>query len=152
MSAVAIAELQYGVTAAAAALAQMYRRRRVQAILDRFEVLSFDVVAAEYYGVLASLGCQRGRHHAPPRGLAGRGNRSRHGLSLLTRKGSDVSGDESALAVVVLPYWVVSRNPAAAFAARHPDRPRCGRSVQPAALSHPDSHGLAGSGADEPLA
>lgn len=41
VSAVTIGELQYGVSTAADALTQMYRRRRVQATLDRFEVLSF---------------------------------------------------------------------------------------------------------------
>lgn len=40
VSAVTIGELQYGVTSTVDPLAQMYRRRRVQAILDRFEVLS----------------------------------------------------------------------------------------------------------------
>ncbi len=48
VSAVTIGELQYGVTAAADPLTQMYRRRRVQATLDRFDVLPFDVAAAEY--------------------------------------------------------------------------------------------------------
>lgn len=50
VSAVTIGELQYGVIAAAEPLTQLYRRQRVQAVLDRFEVLSFDVAAAEYYG------------------------------------------------------------------------------------------------------
>ena len=45
VSAVTIAELQYGVAVASDPLMQMSRRRRVQAILDRFEVLSFDVAA-----------------------------------------------------------------------------------------------------------
>ena len=40
VSAVTIAELQYGVAVASDPLTQMFRRRRVQAILDRFEVLS----------------------------------------------------------------------------------------------------------------
>ena len=41
VSAVTIAELQYGVAVASDPMVQMSRRRRVQAILDRFEVLSF---------------------------------------------------------------------------------------------------------------
>jgi len=52
VSAVTIAELQYGVAVASDPLIQMSRRRRVQTILDRFEVLSFDVTTAEYYGLL----------------------------------------------------------------------------------------------------
>lgn len=39
----------------------------MQATLDRFEVLSFDVSAAEYYGALASLVRQYGRNPRPRR-------------------------------------------------------------------------------------
>jgi predicted nucleic acid-binding protein len=55
LSAVTIAELHHGVAVAPDPLSQMTRRRRVQAVLDRFEVLPFDVGAAEYYGALAAL-------------------------------------------------------------------------------------------------
>ncbi|MHB2024801.1 MAG: PIN domain-containing protein [Mycobacteriales bacterium] len=104
VSAVTIAELHYGVDAASDPLTQMARRRRVQAILDRFEVLSFDVLAAEYYGALASLVRQHGRSPRPRRmDLQIAATAARHGLTLLTRNGSDFSGLESALAVVELP-------------------------------------------------
>jgi len=103
VSAVSIGELQYGVTAAADALTQMYRRRRVQSILDRFEVLSFDVAAAEYYGVLAALVRQHGRNPRPRRmDLQIAATAARHGLTLLTRNGKDFAGLESALDVVDL--------------------------------------------------
>lgn len=104
VSAVTIGELQYGVTSTVDPLAQMYRRRRVQAILDRFEVLSFDVITAEHYGVLATLVRRSGRNPRPRRmDLQIAATAARHGLPLLTRNGSDLAGLESALAVVDLP-------------------------------------------------
>jgi predicted nucleic acid-binding protein len=103
LSAVSIGELHYGVTAAADPLTQMYRRRRVQAILNRFEVLSFDVESAEYYGTLAALIRQHGRNPRPRRmDLQIAATAARHGLMLLTRNGSDFAGLESALHVVDL--------------------------------------------------
>jgi predicted nucleic acid-binding protein len=104
VSAVTIGELQYGVTAAADPLAQMFRRRRVQAILDRFEVLPFDVGAAEYYGTLAALVRKHGRNPRPRRlDLQIAATAARHGLTLLTRNGRDFAGLQSALDVVDLP-------------------------------------------------
>ena len=104
VSAVTIAELQYGLAAVRDPMVQMSRRRRVQAILDRFEVLSFDVMTAEYYGALAGLVRQQGRNPRPRRmDLQIAATAARHGLMLLTRNGSDFIGLESALAVVDLP-------------------------------------------------
>lgn len=104
VSAVTIGELQYGVTAAADPLTQMYRRRRVQATLDLFEVLSFDVETAEYYGTLAALVRQHGRNPRPRRmDLQIAATAARHDLTLLTRNGRDFAGLESALDVVDLP-------------------------------------------------
>lgn len=104
ISAMTIAELQYGVIAAADPLIQMSRRRRVQAVLDRFEVLSFDVTTAEYYGALAGLVRQHGRNPRPRRlDLQIAATAARHGLALLTRNGNDFTGLESALTVVDLP-------------------------------------------------
>lgn len=103
LSAVSIGELHYGVTAAPDPLTQMYRRRRVQAALDRFEVLSFDAEAAEYYGTLAALVRQHGRNPRPRRmDLQIAATTARHGLVLLTRNGGDFTGLESALEVVDL--------------------------------------------------
>ena len=104
VSAVTIGELQYGVAVAPDPLTQMARRRRVQAILDRFEVLAFDVSAAEYYGALAALVRQHGRNPRPRRmDLQIAATAARHDLTLVTRNGSDFTGLESALAVVDLP-------------------------------------------------
>ena len=104
VSAVTIGELQYGVAAAVDPLTQMSRRRRVQAVLDRFEVLPFDRITAEYYGALAGLVRQHGRNPRPRRmDLQIAATAARHGLMLLTRNGADFTGLESALAVVDLP-------------------------------------------------
>ncbi|MDN5914835.1 MAG: type II toxin-antitoxin system VapC family toxin [Pseudonocardia sp.] len=104
VSAVTIGELQYGVTAAADPLVQMYRRRRVQATLDRFEVLPFDVATAEYYGALATLVRQHGRNPRPRRlDLQIAATAARHGVALVTRSGDDFAGLESALSVVEIP-------------------------------------------------
>jgi predicted nucleic acid-binding protein len=115
VSAVTIAELQYGVAVASNPLAQMSRRRRVQAILDRFEVLPFDVTTAEYYGALAGLVRQHGRNPRPRRmDLQIAATAARHGLTLLTRNGRDFTGLESALVIVDLPdrpHSTVSREP-----------------------------------------
>lgn len=103
VSAVTIAQLYYGVGATEDLLEQVSRRRRVQATLDQFEVLSFDVVTAEYYGALATLVRQHGRHPRPRRvDLQIAATAVRHGLTLLTRNGNDFAGLESALVVVDL--------------------------------------------------
>jgi predicted nucleic acid-binding protein len=104
VSAVTIGELQYGVTAATDPVMQMRRRQRVQAILDRFEVLPFDVTTAEYYGALAALVRLHGRNPRPRRmDLQIAATAVQHGLALLTRNGSDFTGLESAVVVVDLP-------------------------------------------------
>lgn len=104
VSAVTIGELHYGVTAAADPLGQMYRRRRVQAVLERFEVLPFDVTTAEYYGALANLVRQHGRNPRPRRmDLQIAATAARHGLALLTHNADNFTGLEAAVAVVGLP-------------------------------------------------
>ncbi len=104
VSAVTIGELHYGVLAASDPLTQMHRRRRVQAVLDHFEVLPFDAGVAEYYGTLAALVRQRGRDPRPRRmDLQIGATAAHHGLMLLTRDGRDFIGLESALDVVELP-------------------------------------------------
>ena len=103
VSAVTLGELHYGVTVAADPLMQMYRRQRVQAILDQFDVLSFDATTAEYYGALAALVRKNGRDPRPRRmHLQIAATAARHGLTLLTRNGDDFTGLESAVAVIDL--------------------------------------------------
>ncbi len=101
VSAVSIGELQYGVSVARDPLTQMHRRQRVQAILDRFEVLPFDVAAAEYYGALAALVHEGGRNPRPRRmDLQIAATAARHGLMLLTHNGDDFAGLGSAVTVI----------------------------------------------------
>ncbi|MBN9736040.1 MULTISPECIES: type II toxin-antitoxin system VapC family toxin [unclassified Pseudonocardia] len=103
VSAVTMGELHYGVTATADPLVQMRRRRRVQAVLDRFEVLPFDLVAAEYYGALATLVRQVGRNPRPRRmDLQIAATAARHDVALLTRNAADFAGLGSALTVIDL--------------------------------------------------
>lgn len=103
VSAVTIGELHYGVAAAADPVAQMYRRRRVQAILDRFEVLPFDLATAEHYGALAALLREYGRNPRPRRmDLQIAATAAHHGVMLLTRNGGDFTGLGAAVAVVDL--------------------------------------------------
>lgn len=62
------------------------------------------MAAAEYYGMLAALVRQHGRNPRPSRmDLQIAATAARHGLTLLTRNGSDFAGLESALEVVDLP-------------------------------------------------
>lgn len=103
ISAVTVAELHYGVTAADDPITQMHRRQRVQAALDLFEVLPFDVMTAEYYGALATLVRQHGRNPGPRRlDLQIAATAARHELLLVTRNGGDFAGLESALSVIDL--------------------------------------------------
>lgn len=103
VSAVTIGELHYGVSVATDPLNQLHRRRRVQAILDRFDILPFDAEAAEYYGALATLVRQHGRSPRPRRlDLQIAATAARHGLSLLTHNAGDFTGLDSVIAVVDL--------------------------------------------------
>lgn len=104
VSVIAIGELQYGVTAVADPMEQTRRRQRIQNILDRFDVLPFDVPTAEYYGALATLVRQHGRSPRSRRmDLQIAATAARHGLVLLTRNIDDFAGLGPALAVVGLP-------------------------------------------------
>lgn len=104
VSAVTIAELQYGVTAAPDPVVQLERRRYVQAILEHVEALPFDSSCAEYYGALAALVRRDGRNPRPRRmDLQIAATAARNGLTLLTRNGGDFRGLDSALVVINLP-------------------------------------------------
>lgn len=78
----------------------MRRRRRLTRILDSYEILPFDLEAAEYYGALADLIRTAGRDPRPRRmDLQIAATAARHGLTLVTRNGSDFAGLESALLI-----------------------------------------------------
>ncbi|MGQ0846776.1 MAG: PIN domain-containing protein [Sporichthyaceae bacterium] len=104
VSSISIGELQYGVGAAGDPLVQLRRRRRVQAVVERFDVLGFDAATAEYYGALANLIRRHGRDPGPRRiDLQIAATAARHDLIPLTRDGMDFTGLEAALRVVNLP-------------------------------------------------
>lgn len=104
VSAVTIAELHYGVTAAPDPVVQLERRRYLQAILEHVDALPFDTSCAEYYGALASLVHRDGRNPRPRHmDLQIAATAARHGLTLLTRNGGDFRGLDSALVVIDLP-------------------------------------------------
>lgn len=101
VAAVTVAELHYGVAVAMDPLEQLRRRRRTQVVLDRFEVLSFDTAAAEYYGALAALVTQQGRDPRPRRmDLQIAATAASNGLIVVTRNLRDFSGLDPAVRVI----------------------------------------------------
>lgn len=103
VSVITIGELQYGVTAAPHPIEQTRRRQRIQHTLDAFDVLPFDVPAAEYYGALATLVRQHGRNPRARRmDLQIAATAARHELPLLTRNADDFAGLDSAVTVIDL--------------------------------------------------
>jgi len=103
VSAVSIAELSFGVTATADPVVGLQRRRRLDAILDAFDVLAFDTAVAEFYGALATLVRAARRNPRPRRmDLQIAATAARHDLVLCTHNAADFAGLESAVEVVDL--------------------------------------------------
>jgi predicted nucleic acid-binding protein len=101
ISAITVAELEYGVDAAKDPLERQRRRRRLQAIADVMEVLAFDVDTAQSYGMMANLVRTAGRDPRPRRlDLLIAATAERHGLSLATRNPDDFRHLERVLHVV----------------------------------------------------
>lgn len=101
ISAVTVAELHYGVGASTDAVEQMYRRQRLQLVLDTYDVVVFDAEVAEFYGLLASIVRQAGRNPRPRRmDLLIAATALRHGYPLATRNGADLRHLERVLTVV----------------------------------------------------
>lgn len=93
VSAISLAELHYGITAAPDPVEQLARRRRVQLISELYEVLAFDAEVAEFYGALASAVRAAGRNPRPRRlDLQIAATAVRHGLDVVTRNGADFAG------------------------------------------------------------
>ena len=65
VSAITVAELEYGVGAAADPVERQRRRRREQLVVDTFDVIPFDITAAQSYGLLANLVRAVGRDPRP---------------------------------------------------------------------------------------
>lgn len=101
VSAVAVAELYYGVGASTDPVQQLHRRQRLQLVLDIYDVLPFDAEVAEFYGLLANIVRQSGRNPRPRRmDLLSAATALRHGYPLATRNGADLRHLERVLAVI----------------------------------------------------
>jgi predicted nucleic acid-binding protein len=101
ISAITVAELEYGVEAAKDPLERQRRRRRVQAVLDVLDVLVFDRDAAQSYGMMANLVRDAGRDPRPRRlDLQIAATAERYGFSLATRNPDDFRHLERVLHVV----------------------------------------------------
>lgn len=93
VSAISVAELHYGITAASDVVEQLARRRRVALISELYEVLVFDAEVAEFYGALAAAVRSAGRNPRPRRmDLQIAATAARHGLDVVTRNGADFAG------------------------------------------------------------
>lgn len=100
VSIVTIAELQYGVTARDP-LEALTRRRRLQVVLDNYEVLPLDLPTVELYGVLAGIVRDGGRNPRPRRfDLLIAATAARHRMPLLTRDRDGFRGLEQVLSVI----------------------------------------------------
>lgn len=101
VSVISVAELEYGVDAAADTLERQRRRHRLRLVVDTFDVIGFDLAAAEAYGVLANLVRTGGRDPRPRRlDLLIAATAHRHGLRLATRNGDDLRYLRRAVDVV----------------------------------------------------
>jgi predicted nucleic acid-binding protein len=101
VSAVAVAELYYGVGASTDPVQQLHRRQRLQLVLDLYDVLPFDAEVAEFYGLLANIVRQSGRNPPPRRmDLLIAATALRHGYPLATRNGADLRHLERVLTVI----------------------------------------------------
>jgi len=101
VSALAVAELYYGVGASTDPVQQLHRRQRLQLVLDLYDVLPFDAEVAEFYGLLANIVRQAGRNPRPRRmDLLIAATALRHGYSLATRNGTGLRHLERVLTVI----------------------------------------------------
>jgi predicted nucleic acid-binding protein len=104
VSVITVAELEYGIGAAADLVERQRRRRREQLVVVPFDIVPFDIAAAESYGLLASLARAAGRDPRPWRpDLLIAATAERHGLSLATRNAADFRYLERVLDVVEVP-------------------------------------------------
>ncbi|MGH3588772.1 MAG: type II toxin-antitoxin system VapC family toxin [Pseudonocardia sp.] len=103
VSAITIAELQFGVGAAGDPIERHRRGRRLQAVADALDVIPFTLATAEPYGVLSNLLRVAGRNPRPRRlDLLIAATAVRHHLPLLTRNPDDFRHLERALDVVAV--------------------------------------------------
>ncbi len=101
VSAISVAELEYGVGATDDLVERQRRRRRLRVIAEEIEVIPFDEAVAESYGLLANLVRVSGRDPRPRRlDLLIGATAERHQLSLATRNAKDFRHLERVLEVI----------------------------------------------------
>lgn len=101
ISTITIAELEYGVGAAADPIERRQRRRRLQVVVDSFDIIPFDLATAESYGVLANVIRASGHNPRPRRlDLLIAATAERHGISIATRNAGDFRHLEKAIDVI----------------------------------------------------
>jgi len=101
VSAITVAELHYGLGTAADPVEQHRRRERLRLVTDTYDVLPFDVEAAETYGLLANLVRGAGSDPRPRRlDLLIAATAVRHGVPLATRNAADFRHLDRVLSVV----------------------------------------------------
>lgn len=101
VSAISVAELEYGVGAAADPIERQRRKRRLQLVVDTFDILPFDLAAAESYGLMTNLVRVANRDPRPRRlDLLIAATAERHGLGLATRNAKDFRYLERVLDIV----------------------------------------------------
>jgi toxin FitB len=90
VSAVTVAEPEYGVGASADAEERLRRRRRLGTIVDAMDVIPLDIAVAGSYGLLANMVRAAGPNPRPRRlDLLIAATAERHGLGLATRDARD---------------------------------------------------------------
>jgi predicted nucleic acid-binding protein len=101
ISAITVAEFEYGVDAAADPVERQRRRRRLQLVVDAIEVIPFDLATAVSYGLLANVIRSAGRDPRPRRlDLLIAATAERNGLSIATRNAADFRHLERVLHVL----------------------------------------------------
>jgi toxin FitB len=101
VSAITVAELEYGVGAATDPVERQRRRRRLQLVVDAIDVIPFDLATAVSYGLLANVIRTAGRDPRPRRlDLLIAATAERNGLSIATRNAADFRHLERVVHVV----------------------------------------------------
>lgn len=101
VSAISVAELEYGVGVTDDLVERQRRRRRLSVIVEEIEVIPFDEAVAESYGLLANLVRAAGRDPRPRRlDLLIAATAERHRLSLATRNAGDFRQLDRVLDVI----------------------------------------------------
>ncbi|MGQ0779352.1 MAG: type II toxin-antitoxin system VapC family toxin [Pseudonocardiales bacterium] len=101
VSAVTLGELHCGVAVTDDPVAVLQRRKRIETVLQRFDVLPFDVEAAEQYGLLSTVVYRAGRDPRPRRmDLQIAAIAVRFELPLVTRNAADLRHLERVLKII----------------------------------------------------